>query len=195
MAGRLFFPFPLHASHTSSAYLLLLPPLPLTAYLSFFSSSVSSSRLTAYEGTYGWRHCTTSPSFCFFSLCAERAGSSFSSIAFGYRGINYPLVPSVHYLPSCICLLEIVRGKRIPFSPEKTSRIRELLDLSTCPAAVCRRGQYYSCIAFAIFLFYIKLLREWDPRDRSGDVQNFMFDITEYDICIFIYIDGFYNLV
>lgn len=136
MAGRLFFPFPLSSSHTPPrVYYCLLPPL-LSACL-LFPSLASSSRLAAYEGTYGWRHCTTSPSFCLptASLCAN-GGSSFSSIAFGYRGINYPLVPSVHYLPLCTCPLEIVREKRIPFSPIRTLHSCELLVPSTCPVAV-----------------------------------------------------------
>lgn len=69
---------------------------------------------------------------------ARTGGSSFSSIAFGYRGINHSLVPSAHYLSSCVCPLEIIRGKRIPFSPVRTPRTRELLNSSICSAAVWR---------------------------------------------------------
>lgn len=134
-----------------SACLLLLLPLQHSACL-LFPSSVSSSRLAAYEGTYGWRHCTTLALFLSLvrlPLC-ER-GSSFSSIAFGYRGINYCISPCpVGALPPFLYMPTRDRSRKtnsIFFKNFAYSRTSGSFYMSRCCLAA-RRGQYYLCIAF-----------------------------------------------
>lgn len=132
MAGRLSSPFPLSSSHTPPrVYYCYYHHCPPHVYFSLLWHLPRVSRPMRERTADG---IVLPHPLVRLPLC-ER-GSSFSSIAFGYRGINYPLVPSVHYLPSCICPLEIVRGKRIPFSPVRTLHSRELLDPSTRLVAV-----------------------------------------------------------
>lgn len=72
------------------------------------------------------------------------------------------------------------------------SRTSESSYISRC----CLKGSVLSTHRFHYLLVLHKITeRMRSLRSHFSDLHNFVFDITEYDICIFIYIYGFYNLV
>lgn len=154
MAGRLPSPFPPSSSHALlrvSTIATTTTDLRMSTF-PFFGIFLASRGLWGSVRLTALYYLTLLLSLVRLPLC-ER-GSFFSPIAFGYRGINYPLVLPVHYLPSCIYPLEIVQGKRIPFSPIRTLRTREFLDPLHVPLPF--GGSEVSiipCIAFWYFSF------------------------------------------